>query len=206
MRPDLTTLTNTLHYCRDGTCFFKFSHDKNENLIPMLVVAYALAPDGMTDFGLAQALCGGDRTDKYIGERVQVMMQAMLACDFRVSSKLSALQFLGDQFRSPLQMPSYWTDVQVGLYIVRRFMLVHCNDTGDKFVTLTLMFQKLLALSSGKIKPENCDALSTQEALLPGQLYGAVLKEAIEGTLGKLKVGFCKIVVFWMGSAADVVL
>jgi len=50
------------------------------------------------------------------------------------------------------------------------------------------MFQKLMGLVQGKVKPENCDALSTQEALLPGQLYGAVLKEALEGCLLKLKL------------------
>ncbi|CAD7935226.1 unnamed protein product [Amoebophrya sp. A25] len=187
MRRDMTTLTNTLHYCRDGSCFFRFSHDKNEYLIPMLVIAYAVAPHYMTDMLLARALCGGDPDDNFSSERVQVMFQTMIASDFPVHSKLEALQYLGDQFRRSLQEPDYLTDVEVGLRMCRRFFLVHSTAFEDKFSFFCLMFQKLMKLAAGKIVPENCDALSTQEALLPGQLYGAVLKEAIEANLIKAK-------------------
>eukprot|EP00392_Amoebophrya_sp_AT5.2_P001530 g1532.t1 len=177
MRRDLTTLTNTLHYCRDGSCFFRFSHNKNEFLIPML---------------MAKLLCGGNEADNFSSERVQVMFQTMLAGDFPIHRKADALQFLGDQFRQPLQEPAYFTDADVGLRIVRQFILVNSTQYEDKFSLFCLMFQKLMRLAEGKISPENCDALSTQEALLPGQLYGAVLKEAVEGTLLKAKLTLLK--------------
>ncbi|CAD7924526.1 unnamed protein product [Amoebophrya sp. A120] len=187
MRKDLTTLTNTLHYCRDGTCFFRFSHSKNEFLIPMLVIAYAIAPGYMTDFQMARTLCGGNENDNFSSERVQVMFQTLLAADYKIHSRVDALQFLGDQFRSTMKEPAYLSDIECGLRMVRSFIFVNSTEMEDKFSLLCLMFQKLMRLAEGTIKPENCDALSTQEALLPGQLYGAVLKEAVETTMEKAK-------------------
>jgi DNA-directed RNA polymerase I subunit RPA2 len=79
------------------------------------------------------------------------------------------------------------TDVECGEVVANNFFLVHSEDVEDKFNLLMLMFHKLMLLVQGKIVGENCDALSTQEALLPGQLYGAVLKEALQGSLVSLK-------------------
>ncbi|CAJ1425764.1 unnamed protein product [Effrenium voratum] len=55
MRADGSTLTNTLHYCRDGSVTLRFSHGREEWLIPLIVVAHSLYQ--VSDRNLA-GLCG----------------------------------------------------------------------------------------------------------------------------------------------------
>jgi len=136
MRQDLTTLTNTLHYCQDGSCFFRFSYEKNEYLIPLIVVAYACASDYMRDQKLAMFLCGGDATDNFLGERVQVLQQNNLSSDFSCHNPKAARQFLGAKFRDVMGLPKRHSDAECGDYIVRKFFLVHARNKCDKFHTL----------------------------------------------------------------------
>jgi hypothetical protein len=43
VRPDESSATITLHYCRDGAIFFRFSMRKQEFLIPVILVLRALS-------------------------------------------------------------------------------------------------------------------------------------------------------------------
>jgi DNA-directed RNA polymerase I subunit RPA2 len=43
VRPDESSATITLHYCRDGAIFFRFSMKKQEFLIPVILVLRALS-------------------------------------------------------------------------------------------------------------------------------------------------------------------
>lgn len=202
MKRDMTTLTNTLHYLRDGTCTFRFSYKKQEFLLPFLLVAFACAPESVRDRELAAALCGADASDDYVSERVMTMQQQNLGigkCEENFSnssktrplhtgvhSKHQALAYLGRAFAEEMGSPPWTTDAEDGLRLVHRFILPHLNSHTEKFQMLLCMFHKLMGVARGRVKPENCDALSTQEALLPGQLYGAVLKEALEANLEKV--------------------
>ena len=53
-------------------------------------------------------------------------------------------------------------------------------DAQGKFDMLVLMMQKLYALVSGQCAPDNPDSPMHQELLLPGVLYGALLKEQLD--------------------------
>jgi len=181
LRPDLTTLTNTLHYCRDGTCFFRFSHEKNEWLLPLIVVAYLLC-DASEAF-IYTAFTGGSQ-DHYITERVTLMLQRQQDSQIGVRCQKDARIFLGKRFRHMMRnIPAHYTDEEVGIAMADEFFFVHTKDHTEKFENLVMMFQKLMDLSRGKVEPDNCDALSMQDCMLPGQLYGAVLKEALEEQL-----------------------
>jgi len=178
MRRDLSTLTNSLHYCKDGMCFFRFSHDKNEWLLPLIVVSFLLF-DGTESFMYTALTGGGD--DHYLTERVALMLQRQQDSQIGVNSQKGARNFLGKRFRHTLRnVPDTATDEQVGIELTKQFFFVHTENNLEKFESLVLMFQKLMSLTQGKIEPDNCDALSLQDAMLPGQLYGAVLKEALE--------------------------
>eukprot|EP00397_Hematodinium_sp_SG-2012_P003412 GEMP01003420.1.p1 GENE.GEMP01003420.1~~GEMP01003420.1.p1 ORF type:complete len:1218 (+),score=213.16 GEMP01003420.1:145-3798(+) len=191
MRKDLTTLTNTLHYCRDGTCFFRFSHEKNEWLIPLIVVCFLLYD--CTESHVYQALTGGG-TDHYLVERVTLMLQRQQESKIPVNSQATARRFLGKRFRHMMRNVSdNYSDERAGAELAKDFFFVHTENGLEKFESLCLMYLKLTSLVRGKIEPDNCDALSLQDALLPGQLYGAVLKEALEEHLHRTRGYFYKL-------------
>lgn len=64
------------------------------------------------------------------------------------------------------------SDVEVGRFLIERLILVHLSDFSDKFQTLCLMIEKLYAVVAGECECDNLDALSNQEVMLGGHLYG----------------------------------
>lgn len=69
---------------------------------------------------------------------------------------------------------------------------VHLKVNSDKFNTICVMIDKLYALVSDQISPDNLDALMNQEVLLPGHLYQMILKEALDELLQGVRVKFLK--------------
>lgn len=49
------------------------------------------------------------------------------------------------------------------------------------------MLRKLYALVSGSCCPDNPDSPQLQEILLPGSLYGMILKERLEDALNQIR-------------------
>jgi DNA-directed RNA polymerase I subunit RPA2 len=49
------------------------------------------------------------------------------------------------------------------------------------------MVRKLFSLVSGLCCPDNPDSPQNQEILLPGVLYGMIIKEKLEETLGQIQ-------------------
>lgn len=54
------------------------------------------------------------------------------------------------------------------------------------------MIDKLYALVSDEINPDNLDALQNQEVLLPGHLYQMILREAAEELLMGCRIRILK--------------
>lgn len=50
-----------------------------------------------------------------------------------------------------------------------------------------VMIRKLFSLVSGLCCPDNPDSPQHQEILLPGVLYGMIIKEKLEETLGQIQ-------------------
>lgn len=190
MRPDSTTLTNTLHYKRDGSCFLRFSHRKNEFLVPISVVAFAILPS-MTDRTLFNWLCGAS-DDHFLSERAVVNIQQHQK-QFAQESTWNACHYLGKHFRIKFPfLPKGWSSKKVGEYLVEKFFFVHTSVPWEKFICLMQMFHKLMGLVKGTLKPDNPDAFCCQEVLLPGQVYAMVLKEALEDFLMNAKYSLQK--------------
>eukprot|EP00440_Ansanella_granifera_P072018 gb/GFBE01078154.1/.p1 GENE.gb/GFBE01078154.1/~~gb/GFBE01078154.1/.p1 ORF type:complete len:1293 (+),score=239.12 gb/GFBE01078154.1/:1-3879(+) len=196
MRPDGTTQTNTLHYCRDGSCNLRFSHGREEWLIPLAVVAHSLS--SVSDRMLVEMLAGGSVNDAQPGdepgpnhdlwETVLVMLQQQNQ-KLRIGGQSDARRYLGRTFRIVLgnAVPRRYTDEQIGEWMVNKFFLVHTKDGWLKLNTLCVMFQKLMGLVKGEVEPDNQDTMSSHEVLHPGQLYGMVLKESLEVMMLRLK-------------------
>jgi len=193
MRLDGGTLTNTLHYCRDGSVFLRFSHTKQEWLIPFVLVAKCL--HDVSDGTLLELLAGpaasngGAGGGIYLQERAFVLLQQQNAKQ-PIASQRHARRLLGSTFRAMLgsAVPGTASDEEVGAYIGKKFFLVHTEDSWEKLQTFCIMYQKLIALVRNEIEPDNQDAFSSHELLLPGQLYGMVVKENLEMMMQKARV------------------
>ena len=80
------------------------------------------------------------------------------------------------------------SDEEVGAEFLRKIVLVHLgtgkhteSHNHDKFKMLLFMIRKLYTLVAGDCSADNPDALSNQEVLLPGFLYGMIIKEKLDG-------------------------
>lgn len=185
MMKDGSTLTNTLHYCLDGSVFLRFSYAREEWLIPF-VLAMKCVHD-VSDGLILEMLSGSKETGSvYYEERAMMLIQQQNAKQ-RIDDRAHARRVLGSTFRVVLSnlLPSTATDEEVGEYIASRFFLVHVESGWQKFQTLCVMYQKLIGLVRGQIEPDSQDAFSAHELLLPGQLYGMVLKEALMTHMGR---------------------
>lgn len=194
MREDLTTQTISLHYRRDGTCWLRFSYMKNEYLLPMVLVMHAL--HDCSDLFIFQQLVDGEPTESFVTERVVAMLDLHAHEYPQVVDQESALIHLAEAFgvvlpegrltQTEVAGESRFSKKELGALLIRRMFFVHTESGWEKFQTLVLMFRKLVAMVSGKIRPDNPDALDAHDLLTPGQLYGGVLKESVHGIMERL--------------------
>ena len=95
---------------------------------------------------------------------------------------------LPSSFRFRIRLPGLFgdkTDAEYGQHLIDRFILVHLNkeDHEGKFNLLLLMLRKLYMFASGACCFDNPDSAMNQELLLPGHLYGMIIKERLTETL-----------------------
>ena len=123
-------------------------------------------------------------------ERVELMLRD--AQRSRLFTKEQCLAYLGASFRHFLDLPAYVTNIEAGEELIRRHVLVHLDDPRDKFNLLIEMLKKLYALVSGTIQPEDADCTHLHELLLPGQIYGALVKEKLQDVLIAIRNGLTR--------------
>jgi len=186
MRLDGSTQTNSLHYCRDGSVFLRFSHSKEEWLIPFVLAAKCMYD--VADGVLLELLAGSGGGSVYMQERAFVLLQQQNDKQ-PIGSQRHARKLLGNTFRLVLGglAPRHWSDERVGEMIAQKFFFVHTDDPWEKLQTMVIMYQKLIALVRNEIEADNQDAFSSHELLLPGQLYGMVCKESLEVLMQKIR-------------------
>jgi DNA-directed RNA polymerase I subunit RPA2 len=186
MRTDQTTQTISLHYKRDGLCTVRVSWKKNEYLVPMIPLAIAFS--GCTAQDLCNRLTGP--SDEIIEQRASFMIEAhfrQVYGDKKIKTQADALSWLGGLLRVVAGLPNYYSDERVGKAMCDQLFFVHCQNDYEKFDCLAVMFRKLISLVTRRIKTDNPDGFCNHECLLPGQLYGAVLKEALQGYLDRVR-------------------
>jgi DNA-directed RNA polymerase I subunit RPA2 len=195
LRPDLTTQTVSLHYRKDGTCWLRFSYLKSEYLLPMVLILHALCE--VSDLFIFQQLVDGEPTESFVTERVVAMMDLHAHEYPHVLDRESALAHLGEVFgvvlpEGRLVQNGYMTKKDLGALLIKRMFFVHTENNWEKFQTLVLMFRKLVAVVSGRIRPDNPDAFDCHDVMTPGQLYGGVMKESVHGIIERLAAALAK--------------
>ena len=193
-RPDMTSITLTLHYLSDGSVNVRFMMEKAEYFIPFIMLLKALRPT--TDREIFERAVGACHTGahqeskslvdrQFIADRVELMLHdnkrhGLSTCE-------QHLAYIGARFRIGLQglAKSINSDADIGRHMLSRFVLVHLGESAvsAKFDLLILMLRKLYAFASEACCADNPDSPMNQELLLPGHLYGMIVKERMEETL-----------------------
>lgn len=194
VRPDQTSQTNVLHYLNDGNITFRFSWRKMEYLVPVMMILKALVETN--DRELVEGLVGflGPKAlqDSFMSIQIDMLLRTYKAYNLHGKAKTRA--YLGEKFKPVLGIPYDASDEEAGTEFLRKVVLVHLGNievtksqNEDKFRLLLFMIRKLYALAAGHCAPESADAISTQEILLPGFLYGMIIKERLDDWLRSIQ-------------------
>ncbi|GAM85558.1 hypothetical protein ANO11243_035650 [Dothideomycetidae sp. 11243] len=188
VRPDQTSQTNVLHYLNDGNVTFRFSWRKNEYLVPVMMVLKALVDTN--DREIYEGLLGPAGTEglagkQFVTDRVEVLLRTYRA--YNIHGKTKTRSHLGKMFRPVLGVPDDLSNEELGNAFITKIILPHLGNLestessdADKFRMLLFMIRKLYALVEGECAVDNPDAVQNQEILLPGFLYGMIIKEKID--------------------------
>lgn len=209
---DNTTITNTLHYITTGSVTVRFSMRKQEFLIPIILILRACGSTcdstaeqqvegrtatsssirvaAVTDEEIFHKIVQGDETNTFLRARAELLLQDARRFGFYTPNE--ALSYLGSRFRNIAGKPMSVSDIDVGHYVLRKFIMIHLSRYQDKQECLLLMLRKLYALVGGSCLPDNADSLQNHELLLPGHFFTAFVKEKLEETLRAVYLGISK--------------
>ncbi|KAK4705804.1 DNA-directed RNA polymerase I subunit RPA2, partial [Phenoliferia sp. Uapishka_3] len=176
VRPDQTSQTNTLHYLSNGGSTLRFSWRKAEYMVPVVMIMKALV--GATDKEIFKGIIQNDFENTFLTDRVELLLRGFKTYGLQTGAQ--CLDFLGDKFRIVLQCPEDWSNERVGQYLLDRIVLPHLKDPRDKLRLLLFMIRKLYALVGGDCCADNPDSPQHQEILMPGFLYGIIIKEKLD--------------------------
>ena len=195
VRPDETAQSNVLHYLKDGNITFRFSWKKNEYLIPVMMIMKALVETNDREIfeGLAGPQGSKGLKNTFVTERAELLLRTYKTV-FNLHGKSSTRSYLGERFKPVLDLPRDISNEVAGTEFLRKIVLVHLGNVDvtetqdrDKFNLLLFMIRKLYAFVAGDCSSDNPDAVSNQEVLLGGFLYGSIIKEKIEEWLSSIR-------------------
>ncbi|KAI0340867.1 beta and beta-prime subunits of DNA dependent RNA-polymerase [Trametopsis cervina] len=179
VRADQTSVTNTLHYLSNGSAMLRFSWRKQEYVIPIMLILKALV--GASDKEIFEGIMMQEYEDTFLTDRVELLLRSFKMYSLYTGDQ--CLEYLGDKFRVVLGLPEDWTNRALGIWLIEKMVLVHLDSPRDKFRMLLFMIRKLFAVVSGSCCVDNPDSPQHQEVLLPGQLYGMIIKEKLDEAL-----------------------
>jgi DNA-directed RNA polymerase I subunit RPA2 len=201
---DQSSITITLHYLTTGGATLKFTARKQEFLVPAILFLRALsgpqqaASDadatagglgmGITDEELYRRIVQGDDQNTFVVARAGLLLQDARARFSNVNTPEECLAYIGSRFRRIVTKSETTSDVDIGHFIIKKYILIHLKSYPDKLECLLMMLRKLYAFAAGDCGVDNADSLQNQEILLPGHLMSAFVKEKFEEFLGRMRV------------------
>ena len=201
---DQSSITNTLHYLTTGGATLRFVLRKQELMIPVILIIRALSGSsqqsgvtttagpadlaaggaasnmGITDEKLYRRIVQGDSSNTFLVARANLLLQDARARYSNLNTPDECLAYIGTRFRRASQKAETTSDIAIGHYIMRRYVLVHLANYDDKLECLLFMLRKLYSFAAGGCGEDNADSLQNQEILLPGHLISTFVKEKFE--------------------------
>lgn len=152
-------------------------------MIPLMLILKALVD--ASDKEIFEGLIQGEYDNTFLTDRVELLLRGQKSWGLHTGAQ--CLDYLGEKFRVVLNVPDDWSNVQVGGHLLRKVVLVHLPAPRDKFRMLLFMLRKLYSQVSGATCPDNPDSPQHHEVLLPGFLYGMIIKERFDDCLNAVK-------------------
>jgi DNA-directed RNA polymerase I subunit RPA2 len=195
---DQTSITNTVHYLTTGGASLKFTARKQEFLIPVIMILRALSGSedgspvgGVTDEELYNRILQGDHENTFLKARAELLLQD--AQRFKgLNTPNECLSYIGSRFRMLSMKADSTPDLDIGLFIINRYILIHLPKFGDKLECLLLLLRKLYSFAAGECGVDNADSLQNQEILMPGHLMCSFVKEKFEEMCMAVRLGIVK--------------
>jgi DNA-directed RNA polymerase I subunit RPA2 len=129
VRPDQTSITNSLHYLSNGSAMFRFSWRKQEYVIPIMLILKALV--GASDKEIFEGIMMQDYENTFLTDRVELLLRSYKMYNLYTGDQ--CLEYLGDKFRVVLGLPEDWDNRAVGAWLIQKLVLVHLESARDKF-------------------------------------------------------------------------
>lgn len=181
---DLIGVTNTIHYLENGGVTLRFSMRKQEYMIPIVMILKALI--NATDKEIFAALVQNDFSNTFLTDRVEMLLRGFKSYNLWTGDQ--CLEYLGSKFRIAMSLPEDYSDMQIGAELISRIVLIHLDNPKEKFKMLIFMMRKLYSLVAGESCVDNPDSPQHQEVLLPGFLYGQIIKERLDEYLASIRL------------------
>lgn len=190
MRDDLYAKSISLYNVSDGNISVGIVYRKQEFLVPVIIILKALIET--SDVQIYNKLVRGNSGNSEISDRAEVLLR--VSKHLSLHTKTQCLAYLGSRFRVVLGLnhSGQISDKDVGEIFLNELVCVHCKTNIDKFNSICLMIEKLYALVSEKIYPDNLDTLANQDVLLSGHLYLTFLREKLEEHLQGVRLRIIK--------------
>lgn len=137
VRPDQTAVTNTLHYLSNGNAMFRFSWRKQEYVIPIMLILKAAV--GASDKEIFEGIIMQDYENTFLTDRVELLLRSFKT--YKLFTGDQCLEFLGSKFRVVVGLPEDWNDTAIGMWLVKKVILVHLSEPRDKYKMLLCVKQ-----------------------------------------------------------------
>ncbi|KAG9102005.1 hypothetical protein FS749_000570 [Ceratobasidium sp. UAMH 11750] len=183
VRPDQTSVSNHLNYLSNGSAMLRFSWRKQEYMIPIMLILKALV--SASDREIFEGVIMKDYDNTFLTDRMELLLRSFKV--FNLYTGDQCLEYLGDKFRVVLGQPEDHDNMTLGHWMIEKIVLVHLESPREKFRMLLFMLRKLFALVSGDCAADNPDSPQHQEVLLPGFLYGMIIKERLDEALNQVR-------------------
>jgi DNA-directed RNA polymerase I subunit RPA2 len=198
---DQSSITNTVHYLTTGGASLKFVARKQEFLIPAILILRSLSGlqstaaseksngMGITDEELYRRIVQGNDSNTFLKARAELLLQDARARYPNLNTPEECLSYIGSRFRRLSMRADTTTDMEVGHYMIRRYVLIHLPNYKDKLECLLLLMRKLYSFAAGDCGVDNSDSMQNQELLMPGHLASTFIKEKFEEMLNAIRAG-----------------
>merc|ERR1719391_640963 len=183
---DLTTTKNVLHFVTSGNAKYMFALNKELFFVPVVMILKCFRD--VSDSYIYRRLMVGVGDDPYYKGIVANMLRELQ--DEGIYNQEQAIEYIGRSFRPKcqLQVPSWYTNKEVGRWLLRTTVAIHLDSDEDKFDIICVMIKKLFALVQDQCVVEGADSLMMHEIILGGHLYLQLLKEKLYDYMTILKM------------------
>lgn len=129
VRPDQTSVTNTLHYLRNGSAMLRFTWRKQEYVVPIMLILKALV--SASDREIFEGIMMQDYDNTFLSARVELLLRSFKV--YTLYTGEQCLEYLGDKFRVILNLPEDLSNAAQGTWLIQKLILVHLDSPRDKF-------------------------------------------------------------------------